>query len=65
VVLGSDGFPQDVYMEQWRNFKSLNVSKDEVEGKWIPKYQNEDRPAKLTDQLEWMTEIGFADVDVL
>lgn len=65
VVLGSNDFLQNVYMEQWRNFMSRNVSKDEVEGKWIPKYQAEDRPARLMDQLEWMTEIGFVDVDVI
>jgi tRNA (cmo5U34)-methyltransferase len=65
VVLGSNDFLQEVYMKQWRNFMSRNLSKDEVEGKWIPKYQAEDRPARLIDQLEWMTEIGFVDVDVI
>jgi tRNA (cmo5U34)-methyltransferase len=65
VVLGSSNFLQDVYMEHWRNFMSHNVSKDEIENKWIPKYQSEDRPAKLMDQLDWMKEIGFADVDVV
>ena len=65
VVLGSNDFLQCVYMERWRNFMSRNVSTEEIEGKWIPKYQAEDRPAKLMDQLNWMTEIGFADVDVV
>ncbi|MGA7792799.1 MAG: methyltransferase domain-containing protein [Candidatus Acidiferrales bacterium] len=65
VVLASSDFLQDVYMNQWRNFMSRNVSKDEIEGKWIPKYEAEDRPAKLMDQLKWMAEIGFAEVDVL
>jgi len=65
VVLGSNDFLQDLYMKQWRNFMSRNVSEDEIEHKWIPKYQAEDRPAKLMDQLEWMAEIGFADVDVV
>lgn len=65
VVLGSSEFLQEVYMEQWRSFMSRNVSRAEIESKWIPKYQAEDRPAKLMDQLEWMAEIGFADVDVI
>jgi tRNA (cmo5U34)-methyltransferase len=65
VVLGSSHFLQDVYLKQWRNFMSLKVSKDEIERKWIPKYQAEDRPAKLMDQLKWMEEIGFVDVDVV
>ena len=42
-----------------------SLSADEIEGKWIPKYYEEDRPAKLIDQLAWMAQIGFADVDVL
>lgn len=65
VVLGSSEFLQEVYMERWRDFMRRNVSTEEIEGKWIPKYQAEDRPAKLIDQLNWMTEIGFADVDVI
>jgi tRNA (cmo5U34)-methyltransferase len=65
VVLGSSDFLQETYMKQWHNFMSRNVSQDEIENKWIPQYHAEDRPAKLTDQLEWMQEIGFADVDVV
>jgi tRNA (cmo5U34)-methyltransferase len=42
-----------------------NVSREEVERKWIPNYAAEDRPAKLTDQLAWLAEVGFTDVDVL
>jgi tRNA (cmo5U34)-methyltransferase len=65
VVLGSSDFLQAVYMQQWRIFMGRNVSREEIEGKWIPKYEAEDRPAKLTDQLAWLAEIGFADVDVI
>jgi len=64
IVLGSSDFLQDVYMQEWRRFMHRNVSHEEIEAKWIPKYEAEDRPAKLTDQLAWLTEIGFADVDV-
>ena len=42
-----------------------NISDDEIEDKWIPKYHSEDHPAKLVDQLRWMEQIGFVDVDVL
>jgi tRNA (cmo5U34)-methyltransferase len=65
IVLGSNDFLQDRYMDQWQSFMGQNVSSKEIESKWIPKYRAEDRPAKLTDQLKWLTEIGFADVDVL
>jgi tRNA (cmo5U34)-methyltransferase len=42
-----------------------NVSREEIEVRWIPKYEAEDRPARLTDQLAWLAEIGFADIDVI
>jgi tRNA (cmo5U34)-methyltransferase len=41
------------------------ISSEEIDDKWIPKYETEDHPAKLTDQLRWLTEIGFTDVDVI
>jgi len=65
IVLGSSDFLQTVYMQQWRTFMSRNVSREEIELRWIPKYEAEDHPARLTDQLEWLAEAGFAGVDVL
>ncbi len=65
VVLASNDSLQAVYMNAWRRFMSGSVSSDEIEGKWIQKYKEEDHPAKLIDQLAWMTEIGFVDVDVI
>ena len=65
VVLASNEFLQGMYMAKWVEFMRRNVSEDEIERKWIPKYQAEDRPAKLMDQMAWMAEAGFADVDVL
>jgi tRNA (cmo5U34)-methyltransferase len=41
------------------------VSKDEILNYWIPKYKEEDRPAKLMDQLKWLEDIGFKSVDVI
>jgi tRNA (cmo5U34)-methyltransferase len=65
IVLGASDFLQAAYMRQWRIFMGRNASREEIEAKWIPKYQAEDRPAKLTDQLAWLAEIGFVDVDVI
>jgi tRNA (cmo5U34)-methyltransferase len=65
VVLGSNDFLQAVYMREWRTFMRGGVSDTEIEGKWIPKYHAEDRPAKLVEQLSWLAEVGFVDVDVL
>lgn len=65
LVLGSSDHLQSAYMRHWRSFMRRSVSQEEIDGNWIPKYQAEDRPAKLIDQLVWLAEIGFADVDVL
>ena len=65
VVLASSDFLQATYMHQWRAFMRRNISDEEIEEKWIAKYQAEDHPARLVDQLAWLTGIGFADVDVL
>lgn len=65
VILASRDSLQETYMCQWRAFMRRSVSEREVEGKWIPKYYAEDHPAKLANQLAWLTEIGFADVEVL
>jgi tRNA (cmo5U34)-methyltransferase len=65
VVLASNDYLQTVYMREWRSFMALKVPKDEIKGKWIPKYYEEDRPAKLIDHLQWMKEVGFSEIDVL
>ncbi len=62
VVLASSDLLQATYLRQWRAFMRRNISDEEIEGKWIPKYKAEDRPAKLLDQLAWLKAIGFADV---
>ena len=65
VVLASGNVLQAKYMEQWRGFMRHNISEQEIEDTWIAKYQAEDHPARLVDQLSWLTEIGFAEVDVV
>jgi tRNA (cmo5U34)-methyltransferase len=65
VVLASNEFLQTVYMGKWVEFMRRKVSEEEIENKWIRKYHAEDRPAGLIDQMAWMADIGFADVDVI
>jgi tRNA (cmo5U34)-methyltransferase len=65
VVLGANEFLQSMYLKEWRAFMRRSISSDEIEGKWMPKYQEEDHPAKLTNHLAWLAEIGFSDVDVI
>lgn len=65
IVLGSSKFLQDAYMGQWRAFMHRQIPEQEIEGKWIPKYEAEDHPARLLDHLAWLAEAGFSDIDVV
>jgi tRNA (cmo5U34)-methyltransferase len=65
VVLGSNEFLQNLYMKKWKNFMLKKVSASEVESKWIPKYEDEDKPTELIEQLRWLEEIGFKAIDVI
>jgi hypothetical protein len=38
-------------MNKWKEYMSINVPAEEVESKWIPKYYEEDRPAKLINHV--------------
>jgi tRNA (cmo5U34)-methyltransferase len=65
VVLGSTDSLQAMNMRQWIAFMRKHISQEEIDGKWIPKYYAEDHHARLLDQLAWLAEIGFNNVDVL
>lgn len=65
VVLGSNSHNQNISMKKWTEYMNKNVSIEEIENKWIPNYEAEDRPAKLYDQLEWLSSIGFNNIDVV
>jgi tRNA (cmo5U34)-methyltransferase len=64
-VIASNDYLQDIYMNKWKQFMRKKISEEEIENNWIPRYYVEDRPAKLVDQLIWLKEIGFTDVDVI
>lgn len=65
VVLASSDALQKTYMEQWINYQCRNISKEEVENKWIPTYYEEDRPASVMEHIEMLKEAGFAVIDIV
>ncbi len=65
VILGTTDHLQKGYMEKWKSFMRRNVPAPEVEEKWIPMHYQEDRPAVLMEQLSWLKELGFGEVDVI
>jgi tRNA (cmo5U34)-methyltransferase len=52
-------------MGRWKAFMQRQVPEDEVETVWLQKYSEEDRPAQLVEQLTWLSDIGYSNVDVL
>lgn len=41
-----------------------SISEEEINNKWHPKYKEEDQPAKLINQITWLTNLGFREVDI-
>ena len=56
---------QETYVRQWKDFMGKSVSKQEIGEKWIPKYSEEEHPARLMDQMVWLDNIGFLNTDVV
>mgnify|MGYP005837941469 CR=1 FL=1 len=65
VILGSNKYLNDLYIARWKEFMNRSISIEEIEEKWIPASLDEDHPAKLVDQINWLGEIGFKDIDVI
>ncbi len=65
VVLGSNELLSSIYHEKWIEFMLKNVPKEEVEGKWLPKQEEEDFPSPLISHITWLDEIGFESIDVV
>ena len=65
TVLGSNTYLRKVNVEKWKNYMLKNLPMDEVEQKWLPTHYEEDFPASLMDQLDWLSQIGFKELDVV
>ena len=65
TVLGSNSHFIKVNMDMWKNYMIKNLPLDEIEEKWLPTHYEEDFPAPLMDQLDWLRKIGFKEVDVV
>lgn len=42
-----------------------HVAEEEINNIWLPKYQKEDRPAKLINQIAWLSNLGFVEIDII
>lgn len=60
IVLGATPNVTEYYHKLWRQFIRSNGEDDE---KWFEKYLEEDIPASLENQLQWLSHAGFVDVE--
>jgi tRNA (cmo5U34)-methyltransferase len=65
MVLAANDRLQRLYLEKWKAFMKKSIPEEEIEKVWMKKYADEDRPAVWTAQCRWLSDIGFADVDVV
>jgi len=65
VVLASTDYLQNINMNRWIDYMNKSVPMDEIQQRWLPAHKTEDRPSILMEQLKWLDEIGFENVDVI
>lgn len=64
VILGSNEQIQAQYMKKWFDFMAKKCTTEEMETCKM-NYQKEDYPASLINHINWLTKVGFTDVDVI
>jgi len=65
VVLATTDYQQNINMNRWIDYMNKSVPMDEIQQRWLPAHKTEDRPSILMEQLKWLDEIGFENVDVI
>ncbi|MFA5251681.1 MAG: class I SAM-dependent methyltransferase [Phycisphaerae bacterium] len=64
LVLGSNDYLQKLNMKKWGDFQLQHCSPDETRER-EKRYSEEDRPFELMDEIEWLKDAGFREVDVI
>ena len=65
IILGSNQYLHQLYLSKWKEFMERSLPGNEIEDTWMVKHHKEDRPEILLDQLSWLEDIGFKEIDVL
>ncbi|MDD1771544.1 MAG: class I SAM-dependent methyltransferase [Methanomassiliicoccales archaeon] len=64
AVLSADEWVEDLNKRKWVEFMRTNMSEQEVNAV-LERHRREDSLPVFTDQLRWLTEVGFSKVDVI
>ena len=63
-VTASSEYLKNVSIELWKEFMRKTITEEEIEEQWLPRYYEEDFPAPLIKQVDWLRQVGFKNVDV-
>lgn len=64
LVLGASDYLQNLNMEKWKEFLLQSVSLEEIL-KRKRNYEKEDHPFKLIDEIRWLEEADFSDIEIV
>lgn len=64
IVLGSNAYLQNLNLEKWGDFLIHSATEEEIANR-KKRYEEEDHPFKMMDEIRWLEEAGFKDVDVV
>lgn len=65
IILGSNEALQELYISKWKEFMAKSIPGDEIENTWMTKHHEEDWPEILIDQMLWLEDIGFKEIDIV
>lgn len=65
IILGSNETLHELYVSKWKEFMAKSLPGDEIEDTWMAKHHREDRPEVLLDQISWLKDIGFKQIDIV
>ena len=65
IILGSSESLHNLYISKWKEFMAISLPSQEIEEIWMAKHHKEDRPEILLDQISWLEDIGFREIDIV
>lgn len=65
VVLASCKHIQSLYLNKWGLFANKGLVDDRDSIELLEKYQKDDNPSVLMDQIKWLEKSGFKEIDVI
>ena len=65
VAIGSNEKLEEIYVSRWIDFMKNNFSLEQINNELLPKYYHKEIPTQLLRQINWLSELGFTDVEII